>query len=741
MEFCSADSRRIRDRGERQRMSKQQEIIKNIMHALDTNEGGSSGLDKAIRENTSFSGTQDAINHFLAARDRYSSADAFLREACGIVLDNEDTGALTGSDAGSGTVKTASSVVPNYGATRDGESNVYNVNGTKFTFYGQKFPDIFYYYRTGNQKMQERQLSWRQYAEGSGFYKTASKMSYDLVHYIMAPALSLVEETYGLSLTENGSKTNTIYIGFSNVGSDFSTQNTLAQTGLRYYYRYNSTSRQPTTLIRLVYDVNAFYDPDKDIDYLRYSQGSQDGRRSKYSTMYLDRVTAHELTHAVMQANIDNFNDLPLWFVEGSAELTQGADDTRTRDIRAAAASSTSLSHAIREASGTTSSAGSEPDSAYYAGYMLLRYIAQQGAGSSQAQEKPQGSGSDLPAGLSYTDSGRTVHVSDGYSGTVYLNPASGISYRRQAQTIDATAAGGTLVLAGWGDQSTRIRGGRGKNILWGGGAASDTLIGGSGANEYWFSNVDGNDTVENYQDGRDKLRLWSGPLSDIATRGDDLLLSSGRATLTVRNMADKAFTLSVGGKDLRIVAAHADRHDTIRYEKDIQFYFGSAAHGATLAVTGGSGARISLAGCYGPLYGGVNRIDASRSTGRDILCGGSGSTIIGGSGETDMWGGSAASDTLIGGGGRTTYWYGKGDGRDTIENAKDEDILYLYNDIPTTMFDCRSGDLVISTANPGDTLTIKDWRAHGPRTLRDHYQHDWTITPTQGGGVLAQPR
>ena len=47
-------------------MSKQQEIIKNIMHALDTNEGGSSGLDKAIRENTSFSGTQDAINHFLA---------------------------------------------------------------------------------------------------------------------------------------------------------------------------------------------------------------------------------------------------------------------------------------------------------------------------------------------------------------------------------------------------------------------------------------------------------------------------------------------------------------------------------------------------------------------------------------------------------------------------------------------------------------------------------------------------
>ena len=490
-------------------MSKQQEIIKNIMHALDTNEGGSSGLDKAIRENTSFSGTQDAIDHFVAARDRYSSADAFLREACGIVLDNEDTGALTGSDAGSGTVKTAASVVPNYGATRDGESNVYNVNGTKFTFYGQKFPDIFYYYRTNNQKMQERQLSWRQYAEGSGFYKTASKMSYDLVHYIMAPALSLVEETYGLSLTENGSKTNTIYIGFSNVGSDFSTQNTLAQTGLRYYYRYNSTSRQPTTLIRLVYDVNAFYDPDKDIDYLRYSQGSQDGRRSKYSTMYLDRVTAHELTHAVMQANIDNFNDLPLWFVEGSAELPQGADDTRTSDIRSAAASSASLSRAIREASGTLSSAGSEPDSAYYAGYMLLRYIAQQGAGGT---ERAKSAKSDI------------VTLSDG---TLYL----------------ATDAADLYV--GNPGRASRIQAGSKAAMMWGGGSASDTFVAGTGTDTYWIGANDGHDTVTGFKKGQDAVYCWSGAsaLTGMLS-GSDLYLSPDAAanSLTLQNVTKSSY-------------------------------------------------------------------------------------------------------------------------------------------------------------------------------------------------------
>lgn len=721
-------------------MSKQQDTIKNIVHALDTNEGGARGLDKAIRQNTPFAGTQDAINHFIADRDRYRSADDFLRSACGIILDNEDTGALTGSDAGGSEVKTAASVVPNYSiADTWNDRTGFDIDGTHAYFYAANFADNYYYYRNGR-KYSEYPLGWRNYTNGTRIGDTANVLSYDLPHAVIGPALRLAEQTYGLSLKEAGSKTDTIMIGFSRLGQEFSSESTEADTCLRYYYRKNG-GRNAMARIRLVYNLDFFYNPARGNDYLKYRSPGNDGRWSRYNKEYLDRITAHELTHALMQANIDNFDGLPLWFVEGCAELTQGVDDKWTSDIRAAAQSSSSLSRVMSTAAGSLHGTVIEPNEAYYGGYMFLRYLAQQGAGSSHAQEKPQESGSGLPTGLSYTDSGRTVHVSDGYSGTVYLNPASGISYRRQAQTIDATAAGGTLVLAGWGDQSTRIRGGRGKNILWGGGAASDTLIGGSGANEYWFSNVDGNDTVENYQDRRDKLRLWSGPLSDIATRGDDLLLSSGSATLTVRNMADKAFTLNVGGKDLRIVAAHADRHDTIRYEKDIQFYFGSAAHGATLAVTGGSGARISLAGCYGPLYGGVNRIDASRSTGRDILCGGSGSTIIGGSGETDMWGGSAASDTLIGGGGRTTYWYGKGDGRDTIENAKDEDILYLYNDIPTTMFDCRSGDLVISTANPGDTLTIKDWRAHGPRTLRDRYQHDWTITPTQGGGVLAQPR
>jgi len=41
---------------------------------------------------------------------------------------------------------------------------------------------------------------------------------------------------------------------------------------------------------------------------------------------YVDRVITHEITHAVMSTTM-NFGDLPIWFIEGSAEFSHGADE------------------------------------------------------------------------------------------------------------------------------------------------------------------------------------------------------------------------------------------------------------------------------------------------------------------------------------------------------------------------------------------------------------------------------
>lgn len=93
---------------------------------------------------------------------------------------------------------------------------------------------------------------------------------------------------------------------------------------------------------------------------------------------YLDRTLAHEFTHAVMAANIDYFSSLPLYIVEGMAEVVHGIDDERgTRILDLATSGAGKISSIF-------GSGGSSGDNdVYAAGYMLLRYMEKQaGEGS-----------------------------------------------------------------------------------------------------------------------------------------------------------------------------------------------------------------------------------------------------------------------------------------------------------------------------------------------------------------------
>lgn len=47
---------------------------------------------------------------------------------------------------------------------------------------------------------------------------------------------------------------------------------------------------------------------------------------------YVDRVITHEITHAVMTSTM-NFGDLPIWFIEGTAEFSHGADERLKNNI------------------------------------------------------------------------------------------------------------------------------------------------------------------------------------------------------------------------------------------------------------------------------------------------------------------------------------------------------------------------------------------------------------------------
>ncbi len=86
---------------------------------------------------------------------------------------------------------------------------------------------------------------------------------------------------------------------------------------------------------------------------------TRDGGGSPY---YNDRVVAHEMAHAVMSRTM-NFTALPSWFVEGTAELIQGADER----VRSSIASGNSVATIVAGVSGG--------GFVYDGGYLASRYM------------------------------------------------------------------------------------------------------------------------------------------------------------------------------------------------------------------------------------------------------------------------------------------------------------------------------------------------------------------------------
>ena len=107
-------------------MATQQEVIKAFMASLDkTNLQGEKALDEAIKACSTFNGFENDLKTALI-NDCKNNPDDFLKTYCGIDLDNEDTGAITGYDAGGSEVKTAESIVPE-------EGSIENFTGDSFS--------------------------------------------------------------------------------------------------------------------------------------------------------------------------------------------------------------------------------------------------------------------------------------------------------------------------------------------------------------------------------------------------------------------------------------------------------------------------------------------------------------------------------------------------------------------------------------------------------------------------------
>lgn len=312
------------------------EVIVSFMAALDTTTlSGKDAVNDVIKTASGgvFSSEDDLIDSFVS--DLRSAGGSFLKDFCDIDLDNEDTGAITGADAGGETVKTAESVVPEEGNPYGGALPLGTsiINGLEVVW-----PDSSAYNTDPSQKSAREAITK---ALNSQWMKNC---------------LNLVDESYAMNFEESGATVRKINVKFEdNSGSD-----TLA-----YVTSYSSGSQ--TTKLDLT--INMHY-------YKSLHLDDPNGSTDDATAGYLDRTLAHEMTHAVMSANISNFSSLPKYLKEGTAELVHGIDDFRKYTIR-------NLVNNPDEVKSVLADSGSAPsDEAYAAGYMLLRYFAKQASGS-----------------------------------------------------------------------------------------------------------------------------------------------------------------------------------------------------------------------------------------------------------------------------------------------------------------------------------------------------------------------
>ena len=307
----------------------QQDSIVSFMTYLDACTSGTPQelLDGAIKFGSSgmFEDEASLINSFVEAM-RNSNGD--LLEVCGINLNNDDTGSITGLDAGSERAKTAESVVPEEKAFYGG-----NTKGSSF--------------------IRGLTVNWPDDISDDMQKAIAGALDSQW----LSNCMWLVDESFAINFWEKGTSVKSMDVKFE----DDPSSDSLAY--VRNYYHDGVTTKLELT-------VNMHY-------YNNLDLTDKNGAvKDNPNQLYLDRTLAHEMTHAIMAANIKNFNELPKYVKEGMAELIHGIDDYRKGKIQSLANDPDTLKDVLENSGAPTD------DSAYAAGYMVLRYMAKQAASS-----------------------------------------------------------------------------------------------------------------------------------------------------------------------------------------------------------------------------------------------------------------------------------------------------------------------------------------------------------------------
>ena len=667
-------------------MSTQLEVIQKFTKSLDnSSKYGVSALNEAVKyaSNGLFTSWSDLVNSFVSDVKNYggsgdsdsttldSSTSTFLKTYCGINLSNTDTGAITGYDAGTSSTQIgANDIVPEDSttATYPTESST-TYNGLTVIW-------------PNKSKLTDKQI----------------EIVSALYTWWFQSALDLVEKSTGLSYEESDVNSHTMTITFTTRNS--SVLASANNTNLTI----NSTAWESVDI----------------------TGAENSGQRSRGSLA--DRIIAHELTHAVMAANVSETlwdNDL-VASSEGLAELTHGADDGRKSEIINLAQSVNT--DRLEKALYYTYSSSEDYYDSYASGYMILRYLAKQVADNSPFEGTAQVNLSNArSSGIFFVNNSSTGKVNATFQtssiGTGQTQIGT-VSQKTNYNTYKATLDLGQYITAASLTTNWSIKGTSGDDTIKGG-KGSDTLIGGDG-NDYFYYNG-GNDVISDYESSSDTLVLSADTISSSSISGSDIIMyMTGGGTIKIRNGKSKEITVKdakgitsskIYGENeglsyddnataVTITSSYDGTLKTSDYYSTVKLIDASSRN-SSIYINGNSKANtIKGSSKADTIYAGSGADTVYGYAGADYISGGSGNDyLIGGSG-IDTLIGDRGNDTLTGGSGNDLFMYSYGNDIITDYSSSDK-IKLTSNSISSASL---SGSNVMVTVGSGN-LTVKNGR------------------------------
>lgn len=665
------------------------ETIQTLINSLDksTESNGIKALDAAIRACSRYKDTRELINDFVArcaTMKGKSTAQikSFLIQTCGINLDNADTGAITGYDAGGKTVKTAESVMPEPGY----------VPGQGVSF---KYGGVTTLGNTGDHTAITVKLPTYS-NEGE------KNMLAGLYNYWVVESVRLVNDSYGF------------YFNKSEDATDRKVP--YMELGFVYNQDYLAATWPSGQLI----EINMTEYPD-----FTWSNGKNASGYTTKRALTFDRTMVHEMTHELMFLNVSSniTRTLPQFFVEGIAELVHGIDDKRTTNIINLLSGKSNLKNALNP-----DDTGTGTSDAYAAGYMLLRYLAHQvkigAAAPTPVTPNPVAPNPVTPnpvtptpqeeTGLTYSANNTILEVSSSYKENQITE------YKSTVRTVDAANVNHYITIHG-NSQNNVLKAGNNGSYLWGQ-YGNDTLVGGSGADVFRFYGDEGNDVIENYQAGKDSISLGRtnfGALKSAKVSGSDVILYVGDGALTVKNGKGKKIKITDGDNKVSTTAFSSGSYT---YNASTGKFISDATLAAAAKLSKGlsfnsdytvlkAGAAYKGRYIYASSYAEeIKTVDASAMAQYVSVSGNKNDNfLIAGKNGSRLWG-AIGNDTLYGGSGADTFRFYGDEGNDVVVNYQgDKDVISLGSDVFGKLKSAtvNSSDVILSVGE--GTLTIKN--------------------------------